>query len=35
MSQIKFSQNTSIQVKAYENLYSDAETPIAFPTLVT
>jgi hypothetical protein len=35
MSQIKFSQNTSIQVEAYENLYSDTETPIAFPTLVT
>jgi hypothetical protein len=35
MSQIKFSQNTSIQVEAYENLYSDNETPIAFPMLVT
>jgi hypothetical protein len=34
MSQIKFSQNTLIQVEAYENLYSDTETPIAFPTLV-
>jgi hypothetical protein len=34
MSQIKFPPNTSIQVEAYGNLYTDVKTPIAFPTLV-
>jgi hypothetical protein len=34
MSQINFPQNTSIQVEAYGNLYTDAQTPILFPLLV-
>jgi hypothetical protein len=34
MSQINFPPNTSIQVEAYGNLYSDNQTPIAFPSLV-